>query len=160
MAKQELVNSRVRVRVSSSIENFKEKALERVNYNGDYTLFIGLYHWVDYLKFIFTRGKITLLWCGSDILVLNRFWAWVISHIKAQHLAENDIERDALYDKMIAPVHIQPVILTDPDKYPMSYKHSDTPHVYMNVHPGREKEYGLNIIERVAPAVKDITRTI
>lgn len=151
-----MAHSRVSVCVSSSISNFSDKIKTRIDYEGDYTLFIGLYHVGDYVRFILTRGKKKLLWAGSDILNLTKFWAWIITRFKAEHIVENHIEQEALQELGIEP-RVQPVILTNPDKYPESYVPNKYPHVYINCHEGRLKEYGMETIVRIAPKVPEIT---
>ena len=156
MANRKMVYKRIRVRVSSSVENFKEKATKRLNYEGDYTLFIGMYQWVDYLKFALTLGKKRVLWCGSDILNLNPIWAHIITRIPAVHICENEIEQGALSAKGIEPDRVQPVILTNPNKYKQCFRPSKYPQVFLNCHNGRTEEYGLETIIRIAPKLKEV----
>lgn len=148
--------TRVRIHLSSSVANFKEGVEERFTYQADYKLFIGLYHWVDYLRFLLYRKKKRVFWCGSDILNLTTFWAFLIRHQKAIHICENDVEQEALAMFEIE-AKIQPVILADPDKYNICYKQSLRPHVYVTCHEGRVREYGVDTILRIAGRTPDVT---
>lgn len=149
-------NKRLRVRVSSSVENFKEKIKERITYEGDYLLIFGLYHWVDYLKFIFTPGKKRVFWCGADILSLTTRWAKRIRLVEADHVCENQVEQDLLAQFGI-DARIQPVILTDYTKYKSCFRPSRWPQVFLTCHPGREGEYGLPTVEKLAKRLPFIT---
>ena len=51
---------------------------------------------------------------------------------------------------------IQPCLFDDMSGIKVSFKPSKTPHVYLCVQPGREEEYGLNIVEKVAQLVPEV----
>ncbi|MCK9370401.1 hypothetical protein M0R04_10875 [Candidatus Dojkabacteria bacterium] len=155
MAKQGLESKWIRIRVSSSIANFKDKAERRLSYEGDYTLFLGLYHWIDYLKFLLTLGKKRVLWCGSDILNLNKFWAFILKLTKAEHICENQVEQGVLSGFGIEP-RVQPVLLTNPKRYKRCFRPSKYPEVFVNCHEGRTKEYGLETIIKIAPKLPEV----
>lgn len=146
------------IQVSSSIENFKEK-LERKY--PDYepwkpwrlyekTLFFGLYHWVDYVRFLIHRGPKKVIWCGAD--TLNLFvtrWLPLLVRAKATHICENEVERDLLKDMGIEAT-IQPLYFDDIESIGITYLPSTIPQVYLTAHPGREMEYGVELVEHIA----------
>jgi hypothetical protein len=169
----------MKLRVSSSVWNFHDKlknALGVEDYNPktdriEPTLFVGLYHWKDYIYFLAHKGPKKVFWCGSDILNLTErpIWRWLIRTQEAKHYCENNIEEDFLIlngiignkDGIVrygdARAKIIPMLFDDIDKYEVSFQPSDKPQVYMNVHPSREDEYGENIIRYIADSVPDIT---
>jgi len=141
--------------VSKSIANFKDKLEKRLELHDRFTffgntIFIGLYHQVDYLRFIVNRGEKKVFWCGSDILALREhtLWRFVIKHIQAKYYCENDLERLTLEDLGIT-AEITPMIFDDPDKYQVCYKHSDNPRVFATYHKGREEEYAVYLYPQV-----------
>ncbi len=153
MAKRELDKIRTVYYCSSSIANFREKLHKRLGLEvwqywknrNDRVIFFGLYHWKDYLRFIWHRGPKKVFWCGSDILNLRDgysgwWWKYIIPRIKAKHYCENGVENATLHMLGIS-AEIRPMIFDDPNKYQISYKHSDNPKVFASYHKGREKEY-------------------
>jgi hypothetical protein len=149
----------VRVRISSSISNFKPKLLAYLkvpewNWWKDRnkpTVFFGLYHYRDYLRFIWHRGPKKVFWCGSDILALEKhpIWYRFIMKQKAFHYVENDIEKDRLWDITYngwwgIRAKIRPMLFDDPDKYQISYKWSENPKYFATYHKERGEEYGLH----------------
>ncbi len=133
---------------SSSIANWHDKldkrlGLERGWRMNEPVIFIGLYHWVDYLKFIFARGEKKVFWCGSDVVSLqDSWWRYIVANQDAEHFCENYVESDLLYQTLGIEATVIPMIFDDPSKYQNSYKHSDTPRVFATYHKGREYEYG------------------
>lgn len=152
MAQQRELEKIRRIYISSSVANFKEKLLKRIGFEEyhnikDYnkpTLFVGLYHWRDWLRFCRHSGAKKVFWCGSDILALkkHKIWQWLIRTQKAKHYCENGVEFFELITMGIIP-EIRPMIFDDPDKYPVSYKHSEHPKLFATYHKGREEEYGV-----------------
>ncbi len=151
-------------RISSSIENFREKILDRFELPewswtsiNQRVIFFGMYHIGDYIRLLIHRGPKTVFWCGSDILNLqnSKIWSKIITKIKTAHLCENDIERLTLVNYNILAT-ILPMCFDD-IKINTHYRHSKTPHVYLCIQPGYEKEYGLNIILKIAPILSEIT---
>jgi len=140
--------SRWRGRYSSSIANFHEKLDKRLKLNRKFslfapTIFIGMYHWVDYIRFIFHLGEKKIFWCGSDILALEKTWVKkLILGQNKQNFVENWVEFKKLDSFGSKHVNTIPMIFDDPDKYPICYKPSPTPRVFATYHKGREKEYG------------------
>lgn len=150
---------------SSSISNFHEKLRKRTGFKNYVfwkhwnrsVVFFGLYRPSDYLKFILHRGKKTVIWCGSDILQAG-WWYRIIERIKAEHICENKLERDVLTLMLGKEVKVEPMFFGDPDKYPISFKPSKRPQVYLFAHSGHgaEIQAGLDILCRVAPNVPDV----
>lgn len=141
----------MKIYISSSISNFKEKLLKRFNceeYRGlrdinEPTIFIGLYHWRDWFRFLRHRGKKKTLWCGSDILALGKhpIWSKLIAQSEATHYCENRVERAKLYEYGIES-EIRPMIFDDPNQFEINYKWSAQPKYFATYHKGREDEYG------------------
>ena len=152
--------------VSSSIGNWEEKLLQRtggVPYNffkhwNKSVIFFGLYRPSDYIKFIFHRGKKTVIWLGSDILQAG-WWYRIIEHIKADHICENYLERAILVLMLGKEIKVKPLFFSDPKRYPVSFKPNKKPHVYLFAHSGHgaEVQGGLDILHRIAPRVPDVS---
>ena len=142
--------------ISSSIANFRE-ALEK-KYGGivDKTIFFGLYHERDYKRFIFAKSP-TVVWCGSDILALRKhpIWRRIIRRKKAEHICENEVEQAALISLGIW-ARVQPLFFGNPGDYPMSFKPSEKPQVYLNAHQNRGDEYGVGEIMYIALQLPDV----
>lgn len=152
MAESEMDQIRTVIRCSSSIANFHDKLQAYLKLDdwhwwrdrNERVIFFGLYHWKDYLRFIWHRGPKKVFWCGSDILNLqkvNKIWRRLIVYdLNSNHYCENTVECLALIECGIYP-KIAPMLFDDPDKYPISYKWSDHPRLFATYHPGREEEY-------------------
>ena len=152
--------------ISSSIANFKDKLRakhpDRYTWNPLFpffpTIFYGAYHWVDYLRIWLHFGKRTIFWCGSDILYLevSALGQWIMSGIEADHVCENLIEQIRL-KRMGVFARIQPALFDhEALTLPVSYKHSNKPHVFLTSHPDGES-YGVGIVESIAQKVPDVT---
>ena len=118
-----------------------------------------MYHWVDYLKFIWCRRNKIVFWAGGDIVNLrnNRIgWIKMFKLFKAKHFCENYREVSILKILGIDAI-AQPIFLEDPNDFPITFKATENPHVFMNCHPGREAEYGLLLIPWVAKNLPSIT---
>lgn len=154
-----------RIRVSSSISNFREKLHNKFDVpewnwwkdRNKPTAFMGLYHYRDYLRFIWHRGPKKVVWAGSDILNLrDSLWLKLIRLTKAKHYCENEVERQALCSLQIY-ADIQPCLVEDLSGWEVSYKHSSQPHVWLCAHPQRETEYGIGLIEQIVEEVPEVT---
>lgn len=159
--------TRMTFRFSTSIQNFADRVKLK---NHDYiwalgeslfdpTAFIGLYHEGDWLRFLMHRGSRLAFWCGGDILRLQQkpFWQWLIRQVKADHVCENEVEQEALR-KMGIEARIHPILFFDDyEKYPLSFKPSKKPHVWLTCHPGREREYGVELVEEIAHLIPEAT---
>lgn len=138
--------------MSSSISNFREKLTNYLQLpewhwwrnRNDKVIFFGLYHWKDYLRFIWHRGPKKVFWCGSDILALEKspYWLSLIIKQEAVHYCENEVERDKLSELGFWLVLIAPMLFDDPDKYQISYKYPNNGKYFATYHKGREQEYG------------------
>ena len=155
-------------RFSTSIQNFADRVkLKHDEYIWSFkkslfdpTAFIGLYHGGDVLRFLIHRGPKLAFYCGGDILWLQKhpFWQWLIRRVKADHVCENEVEQKAL-KKMGIEARIHPILFFDDwTQYPLSYKDpKGKPHVWLTCHPGREREYGVELVEEIADLVPEIT---
>ena len=155
-----------KLRVSSSIAPFREKAekiwgLERYRWPQDIfkpVVFFGMYHIGDYLRYMSHMGENVIVWAGSDIINLKkgnnkilRFWFRNIDNY-----CENDLERQELEEVGIE-AFVRPTFLEDIDDFPVSFTPSVNPVVYISTRPGREKEYGLELIKRLKDELPEIT---
>ena len=148
MGFSKLDRKRVYLRVSGSIGNFKDKlhkAFDLPEWGffesaGHLTIFAGLYHWKDYLRYIFHIGRKKVVWAGSDILNLTPFWAGVLRNV-GKHYCENYVEKEKL-ESLGIKAEILPCLVGDFD-CEISFKPSKKPKVFMTYHVGREKEYGV-----------------
>lgn len=140
------------IRCSSSIANFHDKLRAYLKLDDwhwwrnrtDQVIFFGLYHWKDYIRFIWHRGPKKVFWCGSDILNLSKFWSFVISQTwDHEFYVENEIEQAELFRRTGWMSKVCPMLFDDPDKYQISYKWSENPKLFATYHPGREDEYML-----------------
>lgn len=154
-----------KIRVSSSISNWKDKILTRyglkeASFLNDLfgpIIFFGCYNWRDYLRIVLHRGKRTIFWCGSDLRDLNWCKRVIISLIKARHIVETKHGEASQLEMMGIEPEILPQFFSDPEDFQPCFRPSKTPHVFLNVHPDREKEYGLELIRKIAPFVPEVT---
>jgi len=162
---KKLAEVRPYLRCSSSIGNWRDKLYKRTKlkeyvwYKHLYkpVVFFGLYKWTDWLRLALHRGKRTVVWCGSDCLQIGLNARW-IGKIKATHITENETEQRVLQLLLQKKdVYFRPMFFNNPKKYPLSYKHSQTPHVFMHVNNNAAPESGLYTIEKIANLVPEIT---
>ena len=52
---------------------------------------------------------------------------------------------------------ICPSFLGNVDDFPITYKHSDKPNVFISGHPDREDEYGFSLVKKIADEVPECT---
>ena len=158
---QGLARQRLRYRCSSSILNWKDKIEKRFElkegWGLGHTIFFGCYHIGDYLRILLHRGKRTIFWCGSDLRDLSWWKSLIIKHIKARHVVETNQGEWVRLHNLGIDAEVLPQFFGDPNEFQLCFKPSDTPHVFMNCHQGRGKEYGLDIIELIAGQVPEIT---
>jgi len=154
-------------RCSLSVINFKDK-IKKVwglrewigaDDPAEYVLFFGLYtqHDYDAWWYLPENKKRMVFWCGSDILnTLDNpeFQRRLKLFPKAKHFCETEAEAENLRKMGIKP-KVVPSFLEDEDSFPLTYKHSETPHIWMCAHPQREREYGVDIILRMAKKFPD-----
>ena len=157
----------MKVRVSPSVCNFKDKLKEvwgLDEWEGIYdkdqdVLFFGLYIKWDYDAYWAHQGKKTVFWCGSDIINLSNNWEWqrrVRLYPEAKHYCENEVEQKEL-EGMGIKAEIVQSFLDDVKKFPVSFKPTDRPHVFMSGHPNREEEYGFGLATRLAEKLPEFT---
>lgn len=139
-----------RIRVSSSISNFREKLLKRTKLKEwtpkdlfRPTIFFGAYHWGDWARILLHRGRKTIFFCGSDILALKKHMVAriLIRASRARFICENEVEHKALAHMGI-DAEILPMIFDETNSIETSYKHSDSPRAFATYHKWREKDYG------------------
>ena len=160
----ELKDKKPKLRVSSSIAPFREKAekvwgLERYCFPRDIfksVVMFGLYHWADYFHYLAHRGEKTVVWAGSDILNLKTRPYLARFFRKATHYVENEVEKNALRMKGIE-AEVRPSFLEDVNDFPVSFKPSENPQVYLSCNKGREEEYGFDLIMKISYKVPEIT---
>jgi len=118
-------------------------------------LFIGLYTEQDYKRFAFHKGKRAVFWNGSDVLGLlkNKHFQEIVLKHSAKHATHNKLLQEEL-EKVGIEAKIRPLFFGDFPAYPSSFKPGNN--VYLIAHPGREKEYGVDQILKIAPKVPEI----
>lgn len=153
----------MRIHLSSSIANFHSKLrakfpFKKLRWYHIFSpgLFVGLYHIGDYLRFLFHLGNKQVIWCGTDILNLEQtIFSSLIAKTPAYHICENKVEQQLL-SQLGIQAEIRPFLFDDASKFTPCFKPSSTPHVFLTAHPGREGEYGIPIIRKIAPLLPDI----
>jgi len=157
-----------KIRISLSVINFKERALktwglkewEGIEDPTEHVLFFGMYTMHDYNAWWYSDIKErSIFWCGSDILNTLKdieFKRRLKLYPETKHYCETEIEAENLRSIGIEPIITQS-FLGDVNGFDITYKQSDTPHIWMCAHPGREKEYGLDKIIEIAPKFPDYT---
>lgn len=151
-----------KVKTSSSIVSFGPKAektwgLARYRFPWDIfkpVVFFGLYHVADYAYFLLHRGKKMVLWAGSDLLALKKNKLMCFFLKKAPNYVENGLEQDELAELGVNSV-VSPSFVEDINDFPITFKPTDKPYVFLTCHPDRENEYGVGLIERIAPKVPE-----
>ena len=121
------------------------------------TLFLGLYFESDYIAFENHKGKRAVFWNGSDVLrmINNKEWLLKVMRTEATHYCHNAQLQKELGDQSIH-AEIVPVFFGDKEDYKTCYKQSDRTQVFMCSHPGRDKEYGVDIVKKIATEMPEI----
>jgi hypothetical protein len=171
-----------KLRTSSTIYPFEKKALKIWRLENatpkkwdENRVFFGMYHKGDYESFIKTKGKRIVVWAGGDIRNLLRGyafsdgkdlwksklfsflpWHWIFRIYKAEHFVENEDEKEKLASLGIKATVI-PTFLEDINEFPVCYKSSDKPQVYISARKGQEREYGVITVYWLATKLKDYT---
>jgi len=157
----------MKVKTSQSVHQFGEKIhkvwgleeWEGISDPEKDILFFGMYSKEDYDVFWAFGGKKTIFWCGMDILRLFQV-PERIRIIKEDPETEHWVET-AMQASELARVgiraHIAPSFLEDINDFPISFKPTDKPHIYLSGHPNRGDEYGFNIAKRMAGRFPDYT---
>ena len=163
-----MLKNKVKYYCSPSVVNFREK-LESVwklrEWSGivdepkQEVVFFGLYIKPDYDAYWMHEGKKHVFWCGSDITNLLgniEFQRRVRLFPDTKHYCENEVEQKELESVGIKAEIVQS-FLDDIKKFPVSFKPTDKPHVFMSGHPNREDEYGFSLAVRLAEKLPDFT---
>lgn len=127
-------------------------------------VFFGLYGFPDFFALWRHKGRKAILWAGSDIIHFrNGYWLdkegsirlprkaisiWIAKNCES--FVENIVEYQMLKEVGIES-KIVPSFLGDIEKYPVSFKPSARPKIYISSGKGRQEEYGFGIIEEIAP---------
>lgn len=155
------------VRVSQSVEQFRHRVFftwKLEDWEGiDSTeplLFFGLYNDRDYQVFNLYKGEKTVFWCGSDVLFLIKDYEKrriLKNHPKTEHYCENEVEAKNLEKCGIKVKGVIPSFLDNVNNFPVSFKPTKRPQIFVCGHPNRETEYGLEIVRKIAPRVPEAT---
>jgi len=113
-----------------------------------------MYHIGDYLRFLSHRGPKEIVWCGSDILQLSKFWARILRGYT--HYCENEVEQSKL-EQLGIKAKIRYHFSEPVNTYPNLFRPSRFPKVWLNIHTQREEEYGLGIIKKIKEKVPEVT---
>ena len=156
----------MKVRVSSAVEAFGKyikpiwglDEWRGVDKETEEVLFFGLYNNEDYDAYRIFTGKRSVFWCGSDILRFINKWEnqRILKLYPATHYVENEMEAENL-KKFGVEAKIIPSFLDNINNYPITYKWSKTPNIFVSGHNDRENEYGLETIRRIADRVSETT---
>lgn len=153
-----------------ALENTHQVAWGTEEYKSRYepTCFFGLYDLRDYIALWRHKGKAYVLWAGSDIrnlqsgfifndgklkwlskLLRGNWWVYPILR-KAEHWVENAKEEVVLESLGIKVSGICPSFLGNINKFKIKYKYNKIANIYLSASEGRQKEYGFDVIERIA----------
>ena len=147
----------IKIKISSSVSNFKEKILknwpvEEYKFPDDkdkMVIFFGMYHKGDYEAFLNHKGEKMIFWCGSDILNLDSIIVSRLYLAEHKNICENKVEKDKLAEYGIY-AEIHPTFAGNIKDYIFSMKTNGEINVWLCMHEGREKEYGLETIKKMA----------
>lgn len=162
------MENKPKIRIAQAVIGFKDKAMLAWNLEewegwqdkNQYVLFFGLYRENDYGAFIRHKGKKIVFWCGTDILnLMGNYDSRRVLKLfpETEHWCENTLEAENLNECGVKVTGIVPSFLDNINNFPVSYKHSKNPHIFLCGHPNREDEYGADVIRRIASRVPDTT---
>lgn len=121
-------------------------------------LFLGLYDESDVEVFKIHRGRKAIFWNGTDVsaLLANPLWqATIKSFPNVRHACHNTLLQKELalmgFEAVVAPIFFSKL-----DDYSISFKPSQPLQVYLVAHKGREAEYGVDVVERIAPQLSGV----
>lgn len=137
------------------------------------TVFFGLYDLRDYIALWRHGGKKWVLWAGSDLENLKNGFLFNDGKLKliskifrgnwlalwmmrgAEHWVE---DLDEAYKLAMFGIKSQvcPSFMGDVSQFGVTYQRYHHPNVYISGHPGREDEYGFEIVKRIAPQCPDL----
>ena len=151
-----------KLRVSRAIDKFAKRASstlkiemwEGIDDNTEHLVFFGLYNERDYEVFENFEGKKSIIWGGSDIrrAVVDYERQRILKNNPADHYCENEVEAKDLERLGFKPTII-PTFMDNIHNYPITYKGSKNPNLFMCVNENREEEYGVNFIKSIADKV-------
>lgn len=156
-----LTPKKMKVYYCEAMKTFGEKIkMERYNPQADIdkpVFFQGLYFDEDYEIFQNHKGKKTVFWNGSDVLRLldSQERIHIIKQFPVTHFCHNKQLQDELASVGIN-AEIRPIFFGEIEDYPVSYKQSDKPQVYMTCNQYRENEYGIPQVLEVAKELPEI----
>ena len=121
-------------------------------------LFLGLYFDRDYEVFKAHQGPRYVFWNGSDVsrLLGNPEWIDIVKQTSAVHACHNKELQEELASVGISAV-VRPIFFSDIKKYEVCFYQQDKLQLYINAHPQRETEYGINKVLSVSDKVPDVT---
>mgnify|MGYP001601776210 CR=1 FL=1 len=126
-------------------------------------VFFGMYGNPDFYTLWRHKGKKWILWCGTDVThFCNGYWLDYKGEIRldprslaqwinknCESWCENEVEQRALKAHGIDS-QVCPSFLGNVKKYPITYKQSDMPKVYISVSGDNFEQYGWPLIEKIA----------
>ena len=120
-------------------------------------LFLGLYFAQDYKVFARHESEKAVFWNGSDVCRLLRSpnWQEWLQEIPAKHACHNKQTQEELASVGI-DAKVRPIFFGEINSFKVTYFPSKKPEFYMNCHSGRESEYGLYKMLRIARRLPDI----
>jgi hypothetical protein len=123
----------------------------------DKCLFMGLYFDRDYEVFKNHKGERFVFWNGSDVsrLLDSPGAIDIVRNTPAVHACHNKALQDELASVGVSAI-IRPILFTDVNDYGISYSPSDKLQFYINAHPQREHEYGIDTVLKIAPQFPNI----
>jgi len=118
------------------------------------TLFIGFYLEEDIEALENHNGKKAIFWNGGDVIGLKK-------NPKLQKLVKG-ISKQATHNKLLQKelfklginTEIRPIFFKNIANYQSSFSQGNN--VYLTAHSNREKEYGVNIILKIAPKIPNV----
>jgi len=122
-------------------------------------LFFGMYEIQDYQIYHNFKGNRTIFWCGNDIerIFQNPERMRIVREDPSvEHWCETTVQANKLLKAGIK-AKIAPSFLEDIKKFPLSFKATNTPHIYLSGHPRREDEYGFYEAYEVAKRFPNVT---
>lgn len=157
-----------KVSISGGMKGWKDRICKYFNvdlYNpktdkNESLLLFGMFHYpVDFTTLESHRGIRMIFWCGSDIkrLIKNKERIEAIRRISlVQHFVENELEHQELKNVGIES-NIRPSFLGDINNFPVSFKPSKNPQIFLSGHQSRQKEYGKYVVKRIAMEIPEFT---
>ena len=134
------------------------------------TVFFGMYGLPDFVALWRHKGKKWILWAGSDVTHFTNGYfldykgeirleprplaEWINKNCESW--VENEVEQRALKAHGI-DASVCPSFLGDIKKFPVTYKQSDMPKVYISVSGDNFELYGWDVIESIAHKTPRVT---